>query len=142
MLRAVGPSSRPTGRRHHEHAGRTFIDIAHFEGDPGPGFDTFATLGVFYSPLMDGDRETGLRVKFIDACREAWPEFAGASFGVIAGERYVHPGRMLPGLLLAADLRDLALVLSRVATDSGRRTSLDDVIAAYGHTRESLAEDD
>ncbi|MEV0647838.1 hypothetical protein AB0I28_21480 [Phytomonospora sp. NPDC050363] len=37
----------------------------------------------------------------------------------------------------AADLRDLALVLSRAATDSGRRTSLDDVIAAYGHTRES-----
>lgn len=39
----------------------------------------------------------------------------------------------------AADLRDLALVLARAATDSGRRTSLDDVLEAFGHTRESLA---
>ncbi|GAA2722279.1 prevent-host-death family protein [Actinocorallia aurantiaca] len=37
-----------------------------------------------------------------------------------------------------ADIRDLALVLARAATDSGRRTSLDDVIAAFGHTEESL----
>ncbi len=44
----------------------------------------------------------------------------------------------------AADLRDLALVLARAADDSGRRTSLDDVLGAFGHTRESLAavEDD
>jgi prevent-host-death family protein len=40
---------------------------------------------------------------------------------------------------VAEDLRDLALVLARRATDSGNRTSLDDVIAAFGHTRESLA---
>jgi len=40
----------------------------------------------------------------------------------------------------AADLRDLALVLARAATDTGRRTSLDDVLEAFGHTRESLAE--
>jgi len=39
----------------------------------------------------------------------------------------------------AEDLRDLALVLARSATDSGRRTSLEDVLAAFGHTRESLA---
>lgn len=39
----------------------------------------------------------------------------------------------------AEDLRDLAMVLARSATDSGRRTSLDDVLAAFGHTRESLA---
>jgi hypothetical protein len=39
----------------------------------------------------------------------------------------------------AADLRDLALVLARSATDSGRRTSLDEVLDAFGHTRESLA---
>lgn len=38
-----------------------------------------------------------------------------------------------------SDLRDLALVLARAATDTGRRTSLDDVLAAFGHTRESLA---
>jgi antitoxin (DNA-binding transcriptional repressor) of toxin-antitoxin stability system len=44
----------------------------------------------------------------------------------------------------AADLRDLALVLARSVTDSGRRTSLDDVLTAFGHTRESLTaiEDD
>jgi antitoxin (DNA-binding transcriptional repressor) of toxin-antitoxin stability system len=44
----------------------------------------------------------------------------------------------------AADLRDLALVLARSASDTGRRTSLDDVLTAFGHTRESLAamEDD
>lgn len=37
-----------------------------------------------------------------------------------------------------ADLHDLALVLARSATDSGQRTSLDDVLSAFGHTRESL----
>lgn len=44
----------------------------------------------------------------------------------------------------AADLRDLALVLARSAADTGRRTTFDDVLAAFGHTRESLAavEDD
>ncbi|MFC4058710.1 hypothetical protein ACFOWE_10415 [Planomonospora corallina] len=39
----------------------------------------------------------------------------------------------------AADLRDLALVLVRAATDTGRRTPIDDVLSAFGHTRESLA---
>ncbi|GAA0985180.1 hypothetical protein GCM10009555_060180 [Acrocarpospora macrocephala] len=39
----------------------------------------------------------------------------------------------------AADLRDLALVLARAATDTGKRTSFDEVLAAFGHTRESLA---
>jgi len=38
----------------------------------------------------------------------------------------------------AADLRDLALVLARAVTDTGRRTSLDEVLAAFGHSRESL----
>jgi PHD/YefM family antitoxin component YafN of YafNO toxin-antitoxin module len=40
----------------------------------------------------------------------------------------------------AEDLRDLALVLARAVTDSGGRTSLDDVLEAFGHTRESLDE--
>lgn len=39
---------------------------------------------------------------------------------------------------LERDLTDLALVLSRAATDSGERTSLDDVLAAAGLTREQL----
>jgi prevent-host-death family protein len=39
----------------------------------------------------------------------------------------------------AEDLRDLALALARKATDSGERTTLDDVLRAYGQTRESLA---
>ncbi|MGA5763451.1 type II toxin-antitoxin system prevent-host-death family antitoxin [Nonomuraea bangladeshensis] len=40
----------------------------------------------------------------------------------------------------AADLRDLALVLARSVTDTGERVSLDEVLAAFGHTRESLAD--
>jgi len=39
----------------------------------------------------------------------------------------------------AGDLLDLALVLARMAADTGHRTSLDDVLAAFGHTRESIA---
>jgi prevent-host-death family protein len=57
-----------------------------------------------------------------------------------------HPVAVVVGiarleLLEAAesDLRDLALVLARAAADTGRRTSLDDVLTAFGHTRESLA---
>ncbi|MDF2710780.1 hypothetical protein AB0C18_35280 [Nonomuraea muscovyensis] len=39
----------------------------------------------------------------------------------------------------AADLRDLALVLARSVTDTGERVSLDEVLSAFGHTRESLS---
>src|SRR5262244_1427524 len=40
----------------------------------------------------------------------------------------------------AGDLLDLALTLARVSADSGHRTSLDDVLAAFGHSRNSLAD--
>lgn len=40
---------------------------------------------------------------------------------------------------LERDLVDVALVLSRAATDSGRRTSLDDVIESFGYSRQELA---
>jgi prevent-host-death family protein len=33
---------------------------------------------------------------------------------------------------LTADLRDLSLVIARVADDDGRRTTLDDVLTAFG----------
>ena len=36
------------------------------------------------------------------------------------------------------DLVDVALVLTRAATDTGARTSLDDVIEKFGFTREQL----
>lgn len=39
---------------------------------------------------------------------------------------------------LEADLRSAALVLSRLATDDGRRTDLDDVITAFGFDRADL----
>ncbi|MCA1832861.1 MAG: type II toxin-antitoxin system prevent-host-death family antitoxin [Actinobacteria bacterium] len=39
---------------------------------------------------------------------------------------------------LEEDLRDLVVVLARVATDSGRRTSLDDVLAAFETNRAEL----
>ncbi|HVC25399.1 MAG TPA: hypothetical protein VND23_06555 [Acidimicrobiales bacterium] len=37
-----------------------------------------------------------------------------------------------------SDLRDLALVLTRAATDTGERVSLDDVLGTFGLTREQL----
>jgi len=43
---------------------------------------------------------------------------------------------------LAEVLRDLALVLARSATDGGNPTSLDEVLAAFGHTRQSLSYDE
>lgn len=39
-----------------------------------------------------------------------------------------------------ADLKDLALVMARALTDNGRRTSMDDVLSAFGHSRASLEE--
>lgn len=38
----------------------------------------------------------------------------------------------------AADLRSMALALTRLATDSRRRSELDDVIAAFGFGRSEL----
>ena len=40
---------------------------------------------------------------------------------------------------LERDLVDVALVLARAATDSGRRTSLDEAIESLGFTRDQLA---
>jgi prevent-host-death family protein len=40
--------------------------------------------------------------------------------------------------VLEADLRDLALVMTRAATDAGARTSLDEVISAFGFDRAEL----
>ncbi len=37
------------------------------------------------------------------------------------------------------DLRDLSLVVARVMSDGGRRTSLDDVISRFGFDRAALA---
>jgi len=39
---------------------------------------------------------------------------------------------------VAADLRDLALVLTRAATDSGERIEFDEVLNAFGVTRDQL----
>lgn len=39
---------------------------------------------------------------------------------------------------LGRDLVDVALVLSRAATDTGRRTSLDDALAEFGFSRDQL----
>jgi prevent-host-death family protein len=39
---------------------------------------------------------------------------------------------------LERDLRDTALVLARLATDTGHRTSLDEVIKAFGFDRATL----
>lgn len=39
---------------------------------------------------------------------------------------------------LERDLVDVALVLARAATDTGRRTGLDEVIESFGYTREQL----
>jgi prevent-host-death family protein len=56
----------------------------------------------------------------------------------------VSVGRLAEIDEMFSDVGDLALVLARSITDSGRRTHFDDVLAAFGHTRESLAavEDD
>ena len=43
---------------------------------------------------------------------------------------------------LEEDLRDALLVLSRAATDDGRRTSLDQVLDGLGLSREDLADVD
>lgn len=42
---------------------------------------------------------------------------------------------------IEADLRTAALVLTRVATDNGNRTSLDEIIARFGLTRDELVAD-
>lgn len=48
-----------------------------------------------------------------------------------------HELQRLQGL--ERDLVDVALVLARAATDTGRRTSLDEAIESLGFTRDQLA---
>jgi hypothetical protein len=52
----------------------------------------------------------------------------------------MSPDLSSPESLSAAetDLRSAALVLTRLVTDDGRRTDLDDVIAAFGFDRAEL----
>lgn len=50
----------------------------------------------------------------------------------------VGMGRLNELAELEADLRSAALVLTRVATDDGRRTGLGDVIASFGFDRVEL----
>lgn len=50
----------------------------------------------------------------------------------------VSMGRLILLRELEADLRDVALVLARVATDNGRRTDLDTAITAFGFDRAEL----
>lgn len=57
---------------------------------------------------------------------------------VIAHRADVYRRRSPSSRGVEADLRDLALVLARTATDDGRRTSLDDAIAAFGFDRSEL----
>lgn len=40
--------------------------------------------------------------------------------------------------VLEADLRDLALVLTRASTDTGARTGVDEVIGGFGYDRSEL----
>ena len=47
----------------------------------------------------------------------------------------VSMGRLAELEEAAGDLRDLALVLARAVTDTGRRTSLDDILHAFGQAR-------
>lgn len=42
---------------------------------------------------------------------------------------------------LEADLRETALLLSRAATDTGRRTGLDEAISAFGFDRAELEDE-
>lgn len=57
----------------------------------------------------------------------------GHPVAAVIGMRRVHELRTLE-----ADLRDLALVLTRAAADTGARTDLDDAIGMFGFTREQL----
>jgi prevent-host-death family protein len=50
----------------------------------------------------------------------------------------VSIGRLAELQELERDLRSAALVMARLATDDGRRRSLDEVISAFGFTREDL----
>jgi hypothetical protein len=47
-------------------------------------------------------------------------------------------GRVLQLRELKADLRDVALVLDRVTTDTGAGNNLDEVISAFGFARSAL----
>jgi len=50
----------------------------------------------------------------------------------------ISMARLLELQELERDLRDTALVLARLATDNGRRTTLDDVLESFGFNRTSL----
>lgn len=69
-----------------------------------------------------------------EAGRDVVVERHGRPVAVIVGM-----ARLAELIELEADLRSAALVLARAATDTGARTDLDTVIAAFGFNRADLA---
>jgi hypothetical protein len=79
-----------------------FVDIAKYDGSPGPGIVSYATLGLSASPLMDGATEAPFRLEICGAADEAYDRFpnmlASAAFAVLDGE-FVFPDRILGGIV-------------------------------------------
>lgn len=87
-----------------------------------------------------------LRLSITEAARRGVSGLVAAASEVdIILERHGEPVAAMIGMNriealeeARADLRDLALVLSRVATDSGDRVPFDDLLGTFGLSREEL----
>lgn len=79
-----------------------YVDVAKYDGSPGPGIVAYSTLGLSAAPLMDGATEMPFRVELCGAADEGFDGFANmlasAGFAVLDGE-FVYPDRILGGIV-------------------------------------------
>lgn len=85
------------------------------------------------SVTQAAERGVSAIVRAADEGREIVVERHGRAVAAIVGMQ-----RLEALSELEADVRSAALVLSRLATDDGSRTTLDEVIASLGFDREEL----
>jgi antitoxin YqcF len=79
-----------------------FVDVAKYDGSPGPGIASYATLGLSAAPLMDGTTEMPFRVEICGAADDGYDGFANmlasVAFEVLDGG-FVYPDRIIGGVV-------------------------------------------
>lgn len=112
------------------------------QGPTGPGLKLCRNLYAFLTSLLDGSEHISVSEASYRGISNLIATVADHSIFIEnhgkAQAMVLSIARVAELNAMAEDLRDLVLVLSRAATDSGNRTTFDDVLVAFDLTRDDL----